>query len=73
MPAIIFTNVMIMGPAKMMDHASVILDSSALTVPVNSQRPFMIEAGICCCLINLSCNVLYFFLKCAQILTLGLW
>jgi hypothetical protein len=60
MPAIFFTNAMIMGPAKMMDHASVILDSLAVTVPVNSQRPFMIEAGICCCLINLGCNLLYF-------------
>jgi hypothetical protein len=48
MPAIFSTNAIIMGPAKMMDHASVILDSSAMTVPVNSLRPFMIEAGICC-------------------------
>ena len=48
MPAIFSTNAMIMGPAKMMDHASVILDSSATTVQVNLQRPFMIVAGIYC-------------------------
>ena len=48
MPAIFFTNAMIMGPAKMMDHASVILDSSAMTVQVNLQKPFMIGAGIYC-------------------------
>ena len=48
MPAIFSTNAMIMGPAKMMDHASVILDSSAMTVQVNLQRPFMIVAGIYC-------------------------
>jgi hypothetical protein len=48
MPAIFSTNAIIMGPAKMMDHASVILDSSATTVPVNSHRPFMIGAGIYC-------------------------
>ena len=48
MPAIFFTNAMIMGPAKMMDHASVILDSSATTVQVNLQRPFMIGADIYC-------------------------
>jgi hypothetical protein len=60
MPAILSTIAIVMGPAKMMDHASVILDSSATTVPVNSQRPFMIGAGIYCCLMNLSCNVLYF-------------
>jgi hypothetical protein len=41
MPAIFSTNAIIMGPAKMMDHASVILDSSATTVQVNLQRPFM--------------------------------
>ena len=46
MPAILFTNAMIMEPAKLMDLASVILDSSTMTVPVISQRPFMIEAGI---------------------------
>ena len=46
MPAILSTNAMIMGPAKMMDLASVILDSSAMTVPVISQKPFMIGAGI---------------------------
>ena len=49
MPAILSTNAMIMGPANMMDHASVILDSSATTVQVNLQRPFMIGAGIYCC------------------------
>ena len=48
MPAINSTNAMIMGPAKMMDHASVILDSTARTVQVNLQRPFMIVAGIYC-------------------------
>ena len=48
MPAIFSTNAMIMGPAKMMDLASVILDSSAMTVPVISRRPFMIGAGIYC-------------------------
>ena len=45
----------------MMDHASVMLDFSAMTAPVSSQRPFMIgAAGIYCCLINLSCNIVYF-------------
>ena len=39
---------MIMGPAKMMDHASVMLDFSAMTVPVNSQRPVIFEACIYC-------------------------
>ena len=48
MPAILSTIAVVMGPAKMMDHASVILDSLATTVPVNSQRPFMIGAGIYC-------------------------
>ena len=48
MPAIFSTNAIIMGPAKMMDHACVILDSSATTVQVNLQRPFMIGAGIYC-------------------------
>ena len=48
MSAIFTINAMIMGPAKMMDLASVILDSSAMTVLVNSQRPFMIRAGIYC-------------------------
>ena len=46
MPAIVSTNAMTMGPAKMMDLASVILDSLAMTVLVISQRPFMIGAGI---------------------------
>ena len=46
MLAILFTNAMIMGPAKLMDLASVILDSSTMTVLVNIQRSFMIEAGI---------------------------
>ena len=35
MPAILFTNAMIMEPAKLMDLASVILDSSTMTVLVN--------------------------------------
>jgi hypothetical protein len=48
MPAIFSTNAIIMGPAKMMDHACVILDSSATTVQVNLQKPFMIGAGIYC-------------------------
>ena len=48
MSAIFSTNVMIMAPAKMMDHASVILDSSPMTVLVNLQRPFMIEDSIYC-------------------------
>ena len=48
MPAIFSTNAMIMGPAKMMDHASVILDSLVTTVQVNLHRPFMIWAGIYC-------------------------
>ena len=48
MPAILFTNAMIMEPAKLMDLASVILDSSTMTVLVNIQRLFMIEAGIYC-------------------------
>ena len=61
MSAIFTTNAMIMGPAKMMDLASVMLDFSAMTAPVSSQRPFMIgAAGIYCCLINLSCNIVYF-------------
>ena len=48
MPATVSSHAMIMGPAKMMDLASVILDSSAMTVPVISQKPFMIGAGIYC-------------------------
>ena len=48
MHAIFSTIAVVMGPAEMMDHASVILDSSAMTVPVNSLRPFMIEAGVYC-------------------------
>ena len=43
MPAILSTNAMIMGPAKMMDLASVILDSSAMTVRVKSQSSFESE------------------------------
>ena len=46
MAAILFTNAMIMEPAKLMDLVSVILDSSTMTVPVNIQRSFMIEASI---------------------------
>ena len=46
MPAIFSTNAMIMGPAKMMDLASVMLDFSAMTVPVNSKRTFVIENGV---------------------------
>ena len=43
MPAILSTIAIVMGPAKMMDHASVMLDFSAMTVPVNSKRTFIIE------------------------------
>ena len=43
MSAIFTTNAMIMGPAKMMDLACVMLDFSATTVPVNSKRTFIIE------------------------------
>ena len=43
MSAIFTTNAMIMGPAKMMDLASVMLDFLATTVPVNSKRTFIIE------------------------------
>ena len=43
MPAILSTNAMIMGPAEMTDHASVILDTSAMTVRVKSQSSFEIE------------------------------
>ena len=46
MPVIVSSLAMTMGPAKMMDLASVILDSLAMTVLVISQRPFMIGAGI---------------------------
>ena len=38
MPAIFTTNAMIMGPAKMMDLASAIMDFSATTVQVNSKK-----------------------------------
>ena len=48
MSAIFTTNAMIMGPAKMMDLASVMLDFSATTVPVNSKRTFIIETGVYC-------------------------
>ena len=48
MPAILSTNAMIMGPAKMMDLASVMLDFSAMTVPVKSKRTFTIETGVYC-------------------------
>ena len=48
MPAIVSSHAVTMGPAKMMALASVILDSSAMTVPVISQKPFMIGAGIYC-------------------------
>ena len=48
MPAIFFTNAMIMGPAKMMGLANVILDSTATTVQVNLQKPFKIEIGVSC-------------------------
>ena len=44
MPAIVSSHAVTMGPAKMMDLASVILDSSAMTVPVISQKPFMVGA-----------------------------
>ena len=39
MAAILFTNAMIMEPAKLMDLASVIMGSSVMTVWVNSQSP----------------------------------
>ena len=45
MPAILTSNAMIMGPAKMMGLANVILDSMATTVQVNLQKPFKIETG----------------------------
>ena len=48
MPAILSTNAMIMGPAKMMDLASVMLDFSAMTDPVKSKRTFTIETGVYC-------------------------
>ena len=48
MSAIFTTNAMIMGPAKMMDLACVMLDFSATTVPVNSKRTFIIETGVYC-------------------------
>ena len=48
MSAIFTTNAMIMGPAKMMDLACVMLDFSATTVPVNSKRTFVIETGVYC-------------------------
>jgi hypothetical protein len=48
MSAIFTTNAMIMGPAKMMDHARVMLDFSTMTVPVNSKRTFIIETGVYC-------------------------
>ena len=43
MPAILSTIAIVMGPAKMMDHASVMLDFSTMTVPVNSKRTFIID------------------------------
>ena len=43
MPAILSTNAMIMGPANMMDHASVMMDFSTMTVPVNSKGTFVIK------------------------------
>ena len=43
MAAILFTNAMIMEPAKLMDLASVILDFSTMTVQVKSQSSFEIE------------------------------
>ena len=48
MSAIFTTNAMIMGPAKMMDLASVMLDFLAMTVPVNSKRTFIIKNGVYC-------------------------
>ena len=48
MLAIPTSNAMIMGPAKMMGLANVILDSTTTTVQVNLQRPFEIETGVCC-------------------------
>ena len=49
MPAILFTNAIIMVPAKLMDLASVILGSLVMTVQVNSQSPFEIKTGAYCC------------------------
>ena len=49
MPAILTSNAMIMGPAKMMGLANVILDSTATTVQVNSQNPFEIGTAVCVC------------------------
>ena len=46
MSAIFTTNAMIMGRAKMMDLASVMLDFLAMTVPVKSKRTFIIETGV---------------------------
>ena len=48
MSAIFTINAKIMGPAKMMDLASVMLDFSAMTVPVKSKRTFTIETGVYC-------------------------
>ena len=48
MPAILTSNAMIVGPAKMMGLANVILDSTATTVQVKLQRPFEIETGVSC-------------------------
>ena len=48
MPAILTSNAMIMGPAKMMGLANVILDSTATTVQVNFKKPFKIETGVSC-------------------------
>ena len=48
MPAILTSNAMIMGPAKMMGLANVILDSTATTVQVNLKKTFQTETGVCC-------------------------
>ena len=48
MSAILTINAKITGPAKMMDLASVMLDFSAMTVPVKSKRTFTIETGVYC-------------------------
>ena len=48
MSAILTINAKITGPAKMMDLASVMLDFSAMTVPVKLKRTFIIETDVYC-------------------------
>ena len=62
MSAIFSTNVMIMAPAKMMDHASVILDSSPMTVLVNLGMVF--NVGVLPVLLTKCFKTIYYiFLK----------